>query len=130
MSVKTASKKAKVSNVVTSKNVVTATKGAVKQTKIIAYIKEGMSGKMLQANRSIQNNSAKKQLKTISSALSAIKASEGEFLQSFVGFDMSDLIPKNLLPLRTEKEIEFTEVKGFSTWLVLGLIKRFYESKK
>jgi hypothetical protein len=130
MSTKNASKQAKANNVVTPKNEVVPTATAVKQTKVITYIKEGMSGKMLQANRSLQNQSAKKQLKTISSCLTAIKSSEGEFLNSFVNYNVNDLIPKNLIPSMNDREIEFTKVKGFSTWLVLGLIKRFYEAKK
>ena len=131
MSTKNASKQAKSSNVVTPKNEAVATKSEAKQTKVITYIKEGMSGKMLQANRSLQNQSAKKQLKTISSCLTAIKHSEGEYLNSFTNFDILDLnFPKRFTELRTEKEIEYTDKKGFSTWLVLGLIKRYYEAKK
>lgn len=131
MSTKTASKQAKVSNVVTPKDVVVPTKSRVIQPKVIAYIKEGMTGKVLQANRSIQNQSAKKQLKSISSCLRAIKLSKGDYLNSFTNFDANDLeFPKKFTILRTEKEVAFTEEKGFSTWLVLGLIKRFYELKK
>lgn len=114
----------------TEKTAVKKSTNAVKKVDGITYLSTPLTGKQLMSKKSEQNKDAKLKLRTISSCITAILASEGTFLSSFVRFNPADITPKNLIPLRTESEKQFTDAKGFSTWVVLGLIKRFYESKK
>lgn len=102
-------------------------KTAVKKTEKVVYISGNVTGRELQQLKSSQNKDAKLKLRSISSCITAVKLSEGKFLTSFINFDEKDITPSNLLPLRNEKEILYSDTKGFSTWLVMGLIKRYYQ---
>jgi hypothetical protein len=113
----------------TAKGKAKETKGktATKKTEKVIFLSGNVTGRELQGYKSQQNKDAKLKLRSISSCITAIKESEGNFLKSFINFDVKDLTPTNLIPLRNEKEILYSDTKGFSTWLVLGLIKRYYQ---
>jgi len=102
-------------------------KTATKKTEKVIFLSGNVTGRELQGFKSIQNRDAKLKLRSISSCITAIKESEGKFLESFINYDVKDITPTNLIPLRNEKEILYSDTKGFSTWLVLGLIKRYYQ---
>lgn len=105
-------------------------KTAVKKSEKIVFLAENVTGRELQQFKSVQNRDAKLKLRSISSCINAILQSEGKFLSSFKNFNAKEIIPSNLIPLRNDKEIIYSDTKGFSTWLVLGLIKRYYATKK
>jgi hypothetical protein len=113
----------------TAKGKSTEKKGstATKKTEKIVFLSGNVTGRELQQFKSIQNKDAKLKLRSISSCITAVKLSEGNFLKSFANFDENDLSPANLLPLRNDKEKQNSDLKGFSTWLVMGLIKRYYQ---
>lgn len=133
MSNLTATKKAKVNATAkgnsTAKGKSTEKQGntVAKKTEKIVFLSGNVTGRELQQFKSVQNRDAKLKLRSISSCITAVKLSEGNFLKSFVNFDENDLTPANLLPLRNDKEKQSSDLKGFSTWLVMGLIKRYYQ---
>lgn len=111
----------------TAKTATAKGKTATKKVEKVIFIASNVTGRELQQFKSSQNKDAKLKLRSISSCITAVKLSEGKFLESFINFDEKDITPSNLLPLRNEKEILYSDTKGFSTWLVMGLIKRYYQ---
>jgi hypothetical protein len=130
MSTATATKNSKATATAKGNSKAKSEKTAVKKSEKIVFLAENVTGRELQQFKSVQNRDAKMKLRSISSCITAIKLSEGKFLSSFKNYKDSDLTPTNLIPLRTTKEIIYTNTKGFSTWVVLGLIKRYYATKK
>jgi hypothetical protein len=130
MSTATATKNSKATATAKGNSKAKSEKTAVKKSEKIIFLAENVSGRELQQFKSVQNRDAKLKLRSISSCITAIKLSDGKFLSSFKNYNEKDLTPTNLIPLRNEKEIVYSDTKGFSTWLVLGLIKRYYATKK
>ncbi|MFY8004000.1 MAG: hypothetical protein ACOVNR_04125 [Chitinophagaceae bacterium] len=121
-----ATKKA-ANNVVKSKLAVKQSKETVKKTKQVIYLHEGISGKQLVNSKISTNNAAKKESKSFSHCLKLALKNDDNFFVSFKGFKESDMTPKNLLPF-----LKDTEAKNgnFSMWLIMTLVKRFYEDQK
>jgi len=90
----------------------------------VVYLKEGMTGKQLQKLKINANNASKEEVKSISWCIKQVDKHGQDFLNSFSNYSPSDITPANLLPLRTEKQVE----RGtFSVWLVTQLITKFYK---
>ncbi len=126
----TAKVNAKTTTKVTKVNVqktAKATKVTEKKTgKVVTYLADGITGKKMM-NLIIDANAAHKQDgKSFSFCVKrAIEFGEDVFA-GIREFNVTDLTPKNLIPLRTEKNALKT---GFSVWEVYGLIKKFYAAK-
>jgi len=127
MSTLTATENSKATATAKGKSKETKGKTATKKTEKVIFLSANVTGRELQGYKSLQNRDAKLKLRSISSCITAILKSEGKFLSSFKNFNAKDIIPSNLIPLRNDKEIIYSDAKGFSTWLVLGLIKRYYQ---
>ena len=125
---KVSSKKA-VNQVVTAKS--KEKKGAIapKKTEKIIFLTENVTGKNLQNAKIDTNREVKKEIRTFSFAKRYSLQFDQGFYSSFVKFNENDLTPVNLLPLRTAKEILSSDKNGFSAWLFMSLVKRFYSKK-
>lgn len=88
------------------------------------YLKEGIKGKQLVSAKIETNNEHKKDAKSISFCIKRLLQFDTNFLQSFANYKSEDITPKNLLPLLKENE----GVKGFSVWLVMQLVTRYYKN--
>jgi hypothetical protein len=97
-----------------------------KEAKKIAplYLKEGIKGKQLVSAKIDTNNAHKSDSKSISFCIKRILQFDTNFLNSFANFNDANITPKNLLPLLKNNEGE----KGFSVWLVMQLITRYYKN--
>ena len=90
----------------------------------VVYLKEGMTGKQLTKLKINANNASKEECKSASWCIKQLTKHGQEFLNSFSNYSPSDITPANLLPLRTEKQVE----RGtFSVWLMTQLITKFYK---
>jgi len=88
------------------------------------YLKEGIKGKQLVSSKIDTNNEHKKDAKSISFCIKRLLQFDANFLQSFANYKNEDITPKNLLPLLKESEGQ----KGFSVWLVMQLVTRYYKN--
>ena len=88
------------------------------------YLKEGIKGKQLVSSKIDTNNEHKKDAKSISFCIKRLLQFDTNFLQSFANYNENDITPKNLLPLLKETEGQ----KGFSVWLVMQLVTRYYKN--
>ena len=88
------------------------------------YLKEGIKGKQLVSAKIDTNNEHKKDAKSISFCIKRVLQFDTNFLQSFANYKIEDITPKNLLPLLKETEGQ----KGFSVWLVMQLVTRYYKN--
>jgi hypothetical protein len=125
---KTASKKVS-NNVVKTKSKVKTENTAVKKTEKIIFLAENVTGKILQNSKIETNREVKKEIRTFSFAKRYSLQFDKGFYSSFVKFNENDLTPANLLPLRTAKEKTSSDKNGFSAWLFMSLVKRFYSKK-
>ena len=99
-----------------------------KEDKVINYLVDGVTGKQMMKSIYESNNAHKQDLGTFSQCLKrAIEFGTTEFKANIKGFDVSDCIPRNLIPLRSEAN---KTKEKFSVYEVLMLIKRFYATKK
>jgi len=97
-----------------------------KATKQPLHLKQGVTGKKLVSSKIDTNKAIKEDRKSISSAIRDIlnpKLNRG-FLESFVNYNEADITPKNLLTMLKENEGK----NGFSCWLVMQLITRYYKN--
>jgi len=126
---KTATSKGK-NAVVTSKgkNAVVTSKEAPKKTEKIIYL--SVSGKILNGAKIDTNRAIKTEIRTFSFAKRYSLNFDKGFYSSFVKFNENELTPANLLPLRTTKEKISSDKNGFSSWLFMSLVKRYYATKK
>jgi hypothetical protein len=131
MSILKASKTAKKvsTDVVKAKSKVTTEKTAVKKTEKIVFLAENVTGKNLQDAKIETNREVKKEIRTFSFAKRYSLQFDKGFYSSFVKFNENDLTPVNLLPFRTTKETASSDKNGFSAWLFMSLVKRFYSKK-
>lgn len=117
---------AKIENVVR----VTTTKKAIQVTskgEKINYLAENVTGKQMMKAIYDANNKHKKDLGTLSQCLKrAIEFGQDDFSKTIKGFNVKDCTPKNLVPLRSEKNIG---KEKFSVYEVLMLIKKYYQTK-
>lgn len=115
----------------TKKNVVkvTTTKvvNAKKVTKVkVTYLAEGVTGKQFQSAILDANKNHKADQTSFSYCLRRAVEFEGGALKLIKGFDMKDLTPKNLIPLRAESRKESTR---FSVYEIYNLIRKYYKTK-
>ncbi len=96
-----------------------------KKEKAPIYLKEGLSGKKLTSNKIATNNAHKLDSGSISYCIKRLIEFNQGFLESFNGYKLEDLTPKNLLQFKKE-----TEAKNgrFSVWLVMQLVTRYYKN--
>lgn len=95
-----------------------------KEPKQVIYLKQGLTGKSLVSSKIDTNKAIKSDRKSFSSCLRDIIKNDTNFLNSFVGYQETDLTPKNLLPLLKNEEGK----NGFSCWLLMQLITRYYKN--
>jgi len=88
------------------------------------YLKEGIKGKQLVSAKIDTNNEHKKDAKSISYCIKRLLQFDTNFLQSFANYKSEDITPKNLLSMLKENEGQ----KGFSVWLVMQLVTRYYKN--
>lgn len=102
-----------------------------KKTEKIIYLSDGVKGSDLQ-NSKIETNKAHNQdRKTFSYCLKRVLKFDQKFTTSFVKFNVNDCTPANLSPfLKTDKKGRKEGSNGFSVWLVMQLITRYYANKK
>ena len=111
---------------VVKKSTKVATKKQVNKVEKVTYLAEGVTGKKLMNSIFKANNEHKKDMGTFSQCLKrAIEFGANELSLSISNFNVKDLTPKVLIPLRNEKKID----KPFSVFEVLMLIKKYYQSK-
>jgi len=126
-SIKKASKVTKVINV-SKKGISVSAIASIEKpkqaTKTPLYLKEGIKGKQLVSAKIDTNNEHKKDAKSISYCIKRLLQFDTNFLQSFANYKSEDITPKNLLPLLKETEGQ----KGFSVWLVMQLVTRYYKN--
>ena len=104
-------------------------KTAVKKTSQIVFLNEGVTGKKLQDAKIETNKAIKTEIRSFSFAQKYCLEFDRAFLSSFKKFNPSDLTPKNLLSLRTQREKDISDKNGFSAWLFMSLVKRYYATK-
>lgn len=109
---------------------VTSTKKAIRvnnKGEVTRYLADGVSGKQMMKAIFDANNKHKKDLGSLSQCLKrAIEFGKDELSQTIKNFDVKDCTPKNLVPLRSEKNIG---KEKFSVYEVLMLIKKYYQTK-
>jgi hypothetical protein len=110
------------------KNAVVTSKQAPKKTEKIIYL--SVTGKILNGAKIDTNKAVKEEIRTFSFAKRYSLQFDRGFYSSFVKFNENDLTPANLLPLRTAKEKISSDKNGFSSWLFMSLVKRYYATKK
>jgi hypothetical protein len=110
------------------KNAVVTSKQAPKKTEKIIYL--SVTGKILNGAKIDTNKAVKEEIRTFSFAKRYSLQFDRGFYSSFVKFNENDLTPANLLPLRTAKEKTSSDKNGFSSWLFMSLVKRYYQTKK
>jgi len=115
----------KVTGIAKGKKVIGAI--VVKKSKQFTYLKDGVTGKMLQGLKIESNNKYKAEIHSLSYCLKFL-SKESVFLAS-IKATKQDLNPSILLKFRTEKEIARNEKNGkFSFWLVSNLLIRYKKS--
>lgn len=115
---------AKTANPRTTTKITQAVK-AVKVDKTV-YLAEGVTGKAFMQLIFNANKAHKEEGKSFSFCLKRAVEFGGEVFSSIKGFDIKDLTPANLIPLRSEHN----KLKaGFSVYEVLMLIKKYYQNK-
>jgi hypothetical protein len=94
------------------------------EKKRVVILVEGVTGKSLMQAKLNANNASKTEVKSISFCINQVNKHGQDFLTSFAKYNKKDITPANLLPLRTEKQVE----RGtFSVWLIMQLITKFYK---
>jgi len=90
----------------------------------VTYLAEGISGKDLQKAKIDTNKAHKADSGSFSYCKNRVLQFNSGFLEGFAAYNEADLTPKNLLPLRSEKE---AMRPNFSVWLIMQLISRYYK---
>lgn len=90
----------------------------------ITYLAEGITGKALQSAKIDTNKAHKVDAGSFSYCVKRVIQFNAGFLEGFAAYNEADLTPKNLLPLRSEKE---AMRPNFSVWLIMQLISRYYK---
>jgi hypothetical protein len=101
---------------------------AVKQVNTELHIADGLTGKQLNKLKIDANRLNKEELRSFSFQVNQIRKHGADFLKA-CKVDISEITPKKLLPLRTEKEAQRSDVNGFSFWLIETLVKRYSAQK-
>lgn len=122
--VKTTSKKLTATKIVKAKNSTKVTD--LKTKKTVTYLNDGVTGKSLMKSIYATNNAHKQDGKSFSFCIKRVIEFGDEFFAGIKGFNVADLTPKNLIPLRTEKN---ALKEGFSVYEMCLLIKKFYATK-
>jgi len=91
-------------------------------------IAEGLTGKQMVALKIEANRLNREELRSFSFQVNQIRKHGQPFLKA-CKVDESELTPKNLLPLRKEREAERSDKSGFSFWLIENLVKRYSVAK-
>lgn len=109
---------------------VTATNKAIQVTskkEKVTYLAEGVTGKQMMKSIYKANNEHKKDLGSYSQCMKrAIEFGKDEFKATIKGFNVKDLTPSNIIPLRNAKK---TSENAWSVYEVLMLIKKYYQTK-
>ena len=113
-----------------AQGVSTATKAtkAVKQVNNEIHVSEGLTGKQLNRLKIDANRLNKEELRSFSFQVNQLRKHGADFLKA-CKVDIAEITPKKLLPLRTEKEAQRSDVNGFSFWLIETLVKRYSAQK-
>ena len=90
----------------------------------VTYLAEGITGKALQSAKIDTNKAHKVDAGSFSYCVKRVIQFNAGFLEGFAAYNEADLTPKNLLPLRSEKE---ASRPNFSVWLIMQLISRYYK---
>jgi hypothetical protein len=90
----------------------------------ITYLAEGITGKALQSAKIDTNKAHKVDAGSFSYCKNRVLQFNAGFLEGFAAYNEADITPKNLLPLRSEKE---AARPNFSVWLIMQLISRYYK---
>lgn len=90
----------------------------------ITYLAEGITGKALQSAKIDTNKAHKVDAGSFSYCVKRVIQFNAGFLEGFAAYNEADITPKNLLPLRSEKE---AARPNFSVWLIMQLISRYYK---
>lgn len=117
----------KVENVVrvtTTKKAIQVSENGIKTT----YLNEGVTGKQVMKSIFEANNKHKLDLGSYSQCMKrAIEFGKDELSKTIKGFNVKDLTPNNIIPLRNAKK---TSENAWSVYEVLMLIKKYYQTKK
>lgn len=90
----------------------------------VNYLAEGITGKALQSAKIDTNKAHKVDAGSFSYCVKRVMQFNAGFLEGFAAYNEADITPKNLLPLRSEKE---ASRPNFSVWLIMQLISRYYK---
>ena len=117
----------KVENVVrvtTTKKAIQVSENGIKTN----YLNEGVTGKQVMKSIYESNNKHKLDLGSYSQCMKrAIEFGKDELSKTIKGFNVKDLTPNNIIPLRNAKK---TSENAWSVYEVLMLIKKYYQTKK
>jgi hypothetical protein len=101
---------------------------AIKQVNNEIHIADGLTGKQLNRLKIDANRLNREELRSFSFQVNQMRKHGVDFLKA-CKVDISEITPKKLLPLRTEKEAQRSDVNGFSFWLIETLVKRYSAQK-
>lgn len=104
-------------------------KTATKKTEKVVFLADGVTGKQFQQYKIDTNKAVKNDIRSFSSAQKFSIKNDMGFYSSIKNFNENDLTSSNLLPLRTTKEKISSDKNGFSAWLFMSLVKRYYSKK-
>lgn len=129
MSNSTTAKKVKATATAKGKTATAKGTTATKKTEKVVFLVDGMTGKQFQNNKIETNRAVKTEIRSFSFAKKVSIANDMGFYSSIKKFNENELTPVNLLPLRTAKEKTSSEKNGYSSWLFMSLVKRYYSKK-
>jgi hypothetical protein len=107
---------------------ISATQSEAQPLKKAVVIPEGLTGKQMTALKIEANRLNREELRSFSFQVNQMKKHGSEFMKA-CKVSESELTPKNLLALRTEREAERSDKSGFSFWLIENLVKRYSVAK-
>jgi len=100
----------------------------VKQVNTELHIADGLTGKQLNKLKIDANRLNKEELRSFSFQVNQLRKHGADFLKA-CKVDIAEITPKKLLPLRTEREAQRSDINGFSFWLIETLVKRYSAQK-
>ena len=107
---------------------ISATQNEAQPLKDAVVIAEGLTGKQMMALKIEANRLNREELRSFSFQVNQMRKHGVNFLKA-CKVSESELTPKNLLVLRTEREAERSDKGGFSFWLIENLVKRYSVAK-
>lgn len=127
--VKATANKVKATATAKGKQATAKGKTATKKTEKIVFLADGVTGKQFQQYKIDTNKAVKTEIRSFSFAKKYSLRYDMGFYSSIVRFNADELTPTNLTKFLTAKEKISSDKNGFSAWLFMSLVKRYYSKK-